>query len=56
LTRSRVVDLGRIVEVEKGQDEGACFLLGAAVRLLPHVDSLGQRLGARYLGAQETGI
>ncbi len=56
LTRSRVVDLGRIVEVEKSQDEGACFLLGAAIRLLPHVDSLGQRLGARYLGAQETGI
>lgn len=56
LTRSRVVDLGRIVEVEKSQDEGACFLLGAAVRLLPHVDSLGQQLGARYLGAQETGI
>lgn len=56
LTRSRVVDLGRIVEVEKSQDEGACFLLGAAVRLLPHVDLLGQRLGARYLGAQETGI
>lgn len=56
LTRSRVVDLGRIVEVEKSQDEGACFLLGAAVRLLPHVDQLGQHLGARYLGAQETGI
>lgn len=56
LTRSRVVDLGRIVEVEKSQDEGACFLLGAAVRLLPHVDTLGQRLGARYHGAQETGI
>lgn len=56
VTRSRVVDLGRIVEVEKGQDEGACFLLGAAVRLLPHVDQLGQRLGARYMGAQESGI
>lgn len=56
LTRSRVVDLGRIVEVEKSQDEGACFLLGASVRLLPQVERLGQRLGARYLGAHETGI
>ena len=34
LTRSRIVDLGRIVNVEHTQEEGACFLLGAAISLL----------------------
>ena len=34
LTRSRIVDLGRIVNVEHSQEEGACFLLGAAISLL----------------------
>ncbi|CBL46883.1 Hypothetical protein HDN1F_33000 [gamma proteobacterium HdN1] len=56
LTRSRVVDLGRIVEVEKSQDEGACFLLGAAVRLLPDVDQLGQKIGARVIGVHDREI
>lgn len=56
LTRSRVVDLGRIIEVEKGQDEGECFLLGQAVRLVPHVDILGNQIGAKYLGAQGRGL
>ena len=34
LTHSRIVDLGRIVNVEHTQEEGACFLLGAAISLL----------------------
>jgi len=50
------VDLGRIIEVEKGQDEGECFLLGQATRLVPHVDILGNQIGAKYLGAQGLGL
>lgn len=34
LSRSRIVDLGRIVNVEMTQEEGACFLLGSAISLL----------------------
>lgn len=34
LTRSRIVDLGRIINVEHTQEEGACFLLGSAIALL----------------------
>lgn len=38
LTRSRIVDLGRIVNVEQHQEEGACYLLGPAVALLREAD------------------
>jgi hypothetical protein len=55
-TRGRVVDLGRIIEVEKGQDEGECFLLGQATRLVPHVDLIGNQIGAKFLGAQGRGL
>ena len=44
MTRSRIVDLGRIVSVEHYQDEGACFLLGSAVTLLRDLDSVARRV------------
>lgn len=34
LTRSRIVDLGRIINVEHTHEEGACFLLGSAISML----------------------
>ncbi|MDX1693675.1 MAG: M48 family metallopeptidase [Ketobacteraceae bacterium] len=48
LTRSRVVDLGRIVNVEKYQFEGSCFLLGPAVDLLTDVNSLSREVTRRH--------
>ena len=48
LTRSRVVDLGRIVNVEKYQFEGSCFLLGPAVYLLTDVNSLSKEVTRRH--------
>ena len=48
LTRSRVVDLGRIVNVERHQFEGSCFLLGPATELLTDVDALSRQVTERY--------
>ncbi|MCG8317059.1 MAG: M48 family metallopeptidase [Pseudomonadales bacterium] len=48
LTRSRVVDLGRIVNVEKYQFEGSCFLLGPATELLTDVETLSREVTERY--------
>lgn len=51
LTRSRVVDLGRIVNVEKHQFEGSCFLLGPAVDLLTDVNNLSREVTRRHYEA-----
>lgn len=48
MTRSRIVDLGRIVRVEHYQDEGACFLLGSAVTLLRDVDRVARRVSLEH--------
>ncbi|MCG8669469.1 MAG: M48 family metallopeptidase [Pseudomonadales bacterium] len=48
LTRSRVVDLGRIVNVEKHQFEGSCYLLGPAVDLLAGVESLSREVTRKH--------
>lgn len=44
MTRSRVVDLGRIVNVEKNQHEGACFILGAAVELINDLEKISAKV------------
>lgn len=51
LTRSRVVDLGRIVNVEKHQFEGSCYLLGPAVDLLTDVQQLSREVTRRHYEA-----
>ena len=51
LTRSRVVDLGRIVNVEKHQFEGNCYLLGPAVDLLTDVESLSREVSNKHYEA-----
>lgn len=51
LTRSRVVDLGRIVNVEKHQFEGNCYLLGPAVDLLTDVESLSKKVSRKHYEA-----
>ena len=51
MTRSRIVDLGRIVNVEHYQDEGACYLLGAAVSLLRDVDAIARRVSLDHYHA-----
>lgn len=48
MTRSRIVDLGRIVSVEHYQDEGACFLLGSAVTLLRDLDGIARRVSVDH--------
>jgi hypothetical protein len=55
LTRSRIVDLGRIVNVEHSQEEGACFLLGAAISLLRDPGKVSKSVTLshyRYVGIQ----
>jgi hypothetical protein len=51
LTRSRVVDLGRIIHVEKHQFEGSCFLLGPAVDLINDVNILSREVTRRHYDA-----
>lgn len=51
MTRSRVVDLGRIVNVEKHQFEGSCFLLGPAVDLLGDLSYLSREVTRRHYEA-----
>ncbi len=56
LTRSRIVDLGRIVNVEHYQDEGACYLLGSAVSLLRDADQIARSVSIDHyhsLGIRE---
>ena len=48
MTRSRIVDLGRIINVEKHQFEGSCFLLGMAVRLLKDPEGVGCDVSIRH--------
>lgn len=48
MTRSRIVDLGRIVNVEHYQDEGACFLLGSAVTLLRDLDNVARSVSVDH--------
>lgn len=48
LTRSRVVDLGRIVNVERHQFEGVCYLLGASSELINDLDTLSQVVTDQY--------
>lgn len=51
LTRSRIVDLGRIVNVEHYQDEGACFLLGPAMSLLRGADGIARTVSIGHYHA-----
>ncbi|HVL01490.1 MAG TPA: hypothetical protein VM553_16850 [Dongiaceae bacterium] len=51
LTRSRIVDLGRIVNVEHYQDEGACFLLGPAISLLRDADGIARTVSLGHYQA-----
>lgn len=44
MTRSRIVDLGRIVNVELHQEEGACYLLGSAVSLVRNVNDIAVKV------------
>lgn len=44
MTRSRIVDLGRIVNVEQNQEEGACYLLGSAVTLVRNMDDIARQV------------
>ncbi len=48
MTRSRIVDLGRIVNVEHYQDEGACYLLGSAATLVRDMDSLARKVSIEH--------
>ncbi len=53
LTRSRIVDLGRIVHVEHTQEEGACYLLGSAISLLRDLAAVSRKVTLsqyKYLG------
>jgi len=52
MTRSRIVDLGRIIHVEKHQFEGSCFLLGMAVRLLKDPEGVGCDVALRHYRAE----
>lgn len=59
LTRSRIVDLGRIVNVEHSQEEGACFLLGAAISLLRDPAKVSKSVTLahyRYIGIQHPDV
>lgn len=51
LTRSRIVDLGRIVNVEHYQDEGACYLLGSAASLLRDADQIARTVSVDHYHA-----
>lgn len=44
MTRSRIVDLGRIVNVEHNPEEGACYLLGSAVTLVRQIDEIARKV------------
>ena len=48
MTRSRIVDLGRIVNVEHNQEEGACYLLGSAVTLMRDMDDIARRVSVDH--------
>lgn len=48
MTRSRIVDLGRIVNVEQGQDEGACYLLGSAATLMRDMPELARKASIEH--------
>ncbi|RLU01479.1 M48 family metallopeptidase [Ketobacter sp.] len=59
LTRSRIVDLGRIVNVEHTQEEGACFLLGAAISLLREPAKVSKAVTLahyRYIGIRHPDV
>ncbi|MCP5013946.1 MAG: hypothetical protein GY938_01530 [Ketobacter sp.] len=59
LTRSRIVDLGRIVNVEHTQEEGACFLLGAAISLLREPAKVSKAVTLshyRFIGIQHPDV
>ncbi len=56
MSRSRVVDLGRIVNVERKQFDASCFLLGNATRLLNGLDKISQDVSIKHyqwLGIKE---
>mgnify|MGYP007132383159 FL=1 len=56
MSRSRVVDLGRIVNVERKQFDASCFLLGNATRLLNGLDEISQDVSIKHyqwLGIKE---
>ena len=56
MSRSRVVDLGRIVNVERQQFDASCFLLGNATRLLNGLDQISQDVSIKHyqwLGIKE---
>ncbi|OUS06027.1 hypothetical protein A9Q81_04645 [Gammaproteobacteria bacterium 42_54_T18] len=58
MSRSRVVDLGRIVNVERKQFDASCFLLGNATRLLNGLDQISQDVSIKHyqwLGIKEPG-
>lgn len=48
MTRSRIVDLGRIVNVEHYQDEGACYLLGSAATLVRDMATLARKVSVDH--------
>jgi len=48
MSRSRVVDLGRIVNVERKQFDASCFLLGNATRLLNALDQISQDVSIKH--------
>ena len=59
LTRSRIVDLGRIINVEHTQEEGACFLLGSAITLLREPAQVSKAVTLshyRHLGIQHPDV
>lgn len=56
MSRSRVVDLGRIVNVERKQFDASCFLLGNATRLLNGLEKISQNVSIKHyqwLGIKE---
>ncbi|PCJ46075.1 MAG: hypothetical protein COA99_03470 [Moraxellaceae bacterium] len=59
LSRSRVVDLGRVVNVEREQIDANCFLLGNASRLLNDIDQIGRDVSIKHyqwLGISEPDV
>lgn len=56
MSRSRVVDLGRIVHVERKQFDASCFLLGNATRLLNDLNQISRDVSIKHyqwLGIRE---
>ncbi|OUS29308.1 hypothetical protein A9Q99_09365 [Gammaproteobacteria bacterium 45_16_T64] len=48
MSRSRVVDLGRIVNVERQQYDASCFLLGNATRLLNDLEEVSREVTIKH--------